>query len=139
MITQITGVMTALSAMAATLMLVLVIYGFRRYIKRPRIAPIDFIATGIWVMALAKMIRIFWWDVVPYIFLPTLTDFRVKQHEVNWFFNILVVIACWYMLKGIYIMVDAKEPGKYNVLTAVFYPKRLRMWLTSKPEPEDEE
>ena len=134
MITELTGILTAVSAVAATLMLALVIYGFRRYIKRPRFAPIDYIATGIWLMALAKLTRLLWWDVVPYTFLPNLTDFRVAQHEVNWIFDLLVVLACWYMLKGIHIMVEAKEPGKYNVFTAVFYPKRLRMWISSRAE-----
>lgn len=137
MITQLAGLITALSALAATLMLALVIYGFRRYIKRPRTAPIDYIATGIWMMAVAKLLRLLWWDIVPHTFLPSLTEFRVAQHEVNWVFDVIVVIACWYMLKGIYIMVEAKEPGKYNVLTAVFYPKRLRMWLISRPDEEE--
>lgn len=137
MISFLTGLLTALSAVAAALMLLLVIYGFRRYIRRPRTAPIDYIATGIWIMASVKLFRLLWWDIVPYTFLPNLTDFRVQQHEVNWLFDIGVVLACWYMLKGIHILVDAKEPGKYNVLTAVFYPRRLRMWIVSRTEGDE--
>lgn len=134
MMTQLTVAVTVLSALAAAVMLGLVVYGFRRYINRPRSAPIDYIGTGIALMAATKLLRLLWWDVIPHTFLAGLTEFRFSGHQVNWIFDAGVIWSCWFMLKGIFIMVDSKDPGKYNVFTAVFYPKRLRMWIISKEE-----
>ncbi len=40
------------------------------------------------------------------------------------------------MLKGFHLLVEEKAPGQYSVWTAVFYPRRLRLWLVSRIDEE---
>lgn len=127
--------MTNVTGFIAIGMLALLIFGFRRHVRRPRSAPIDFIGTGIWMMALFQMMRMFYWDLLPDILdVNWKEDYGVTSSHINWFFNILIIIAVWFKLKGYWIIVDDKAPGQYSIFTAVFYPKRLRLWLESKNE-----
>lgn len=127
--------MTNVTSFIAIGMLVLLIFGFRRYVRRPREAPIDFIGTGIWMMALFQMMRMFYWDLLPDIIdINWKEDYGVTGSHINWFFNILIIIGVWFKLKGYWIIVEDKAPGQYSIFTAVFYPKRLRLWLESKNE-----
>lgn len=127
--------LTNVTGFIAIGMLALLIFGFRRYVRRPREAPIDFIGTGIWMMALFQMMRMFYWDLLPDILdVNWKEDYGVTSSHINWFFNILIIIAVWFKLKGYWIIVDDKAPGQYSIFTAVFYPKRLRLWLESKNE-----
>ena len=127
--------LTNMTGMIAIVMLSLLIFGFRRYVRRPRTAPIDYIATGIWMMALFQMLRMFYWDLLPdFLDVNWKEDYGITGSHVNWFFNILIIIGVWFKLKGYWIIVEDKAPGQYSILTAVFYPKRLRLWLESKNE-----
>jgi hypothetical protein len=127
--------MTNVTGFIAIGMLALLIFGFRRYVRRPREAPIDFIGTGIWMMALFQMMRMFYWDILPDVLdVSWKEDYGITGSHINWFFNILIIIGVWFKLKGYWIIVDDKAPGQYSIFTAVFYPKRLRLWLESKNE-----
>jgi len=127
--------MTNVTGFIAIGMLALLIFGFRRYVRRPREAPIDFIGTGIWMMALFQMMRMFYWDILPDVLdVSWKDDYGITGSHTNWFFNILIIIGVWFKLKGYWIIVDDKAPGQYSIFTAVFYPKRLRLWLESKNE-----
>lgn len=127
--------MTNVTGFIAIGMLALLIFGFRRYVRRPREAPIDFIGTGIWMMALFQMMRMFYWDILPDVLdVSWKEDYGITGSHINWFFNILIIIGVWFKLKGYWIIVNDKAPGQYSIFTAVFYPKRLRLWLESKNE-----
>ena len=123
---------TNLTALAAVITLSLVIYGFRRYIRRPHIAPIDFIGTGIWLLCFFKMTRLLWWDLLPDLLDIKWSSLGLNGSNVNWIFNLGVMAGCWYMLKGFHMLVEEKAPGEYNVWTSVFYPRRLRLWIMSR-------
>lgn len=131
--------LTNLSGIVATFLLGLVIVGFRRYIKRPRLAPIDFIATGIWVLALVQLLRLLWWDVVPDFFpyFERWGDIGVRGHQINWLFNLGNTCGTLFMLRGYHKLVEEKAPGRYNILTAVFYPRRLRLWIQTRENGDD--
>lgn len=124
--------MTNVTGFIAIGMLALLIFGFRRYVHRPREAPIDFIGTGIWMMALFQMMRVFYWDILPDM-LGVVWKEDIGSH-INWFFNTLIIIGVWFKLKGYWIIVEDQAPGQYSIFTSVFYPKRLRLWLESKNE-----
>lgn len=132
--------LTNVSGFIATAMLALLIYGFRRYVRRPRTAPIDYIGTGIWVLALLQLLRMFWWDILPDVLdVSWKEDFGIHADHVNWIFNVLIVVGVWYKLHGYWKLVDGKAPGQYNTFTAVFYPKRLKLWLEAKAKETDDE
>lgn len=122
---------TNLSAFLAMLFLLLVIYGFRRYVRRPRTEAIDFIGTGIWIMALDHMLRLLWWDVAPDLLGMRWTE-GLGGTNVNWAFNLFMCVGAWFVLKGFHILVEARAPGQYTVWTAVFYPKRLKLSLIGR-------
>lgn len=125
--------LTNVTGIIAILMLMLLIYGFRRYVKRPRTAPIDFLGTGIWILALLQLARLVWWDILPDAFdLNWHRDYSITSKHVNWIFNSLIIVGVWYKLHGYWQLVEARAPGQYNTFTAVFYPKRLKMWLESR-------
>lgn len=130
---------TNISGLLAVVVLGLVIYGFRRYINRPRMAPIDYIGTGIWIICLATISRFIWWDVVPDITGFAWRTVAIQSYTVNWIFNLGVLTGGIYILKGFYLIVDAQAPGQYSIWTAVFYPKRLRLWLDSNAVEDDNE
>ncbi len=125
-----------ISALVATALLALVIYGFARYVRRPRTEPIDYIGTGIWVMALDTMLRLLWGDIVPDLVPSARAWILAHASDANAIFNILVAVACWNMLKGFYILVEMRAPGQYNIFTAVFYPKRLWLGVTIRKPRE---
>jgi len=131
---------TNITAILATIALALLAFGFRRYVKRPRNAPIDYIGTGIWVLAFLQVVRMLYWDIVPDIMgFDWRDDYHITSGKVNWIFNSLIIVGAWFKLKGYWIIVEDKAPGEYNVFTAVFYPKRLRLWLESKNEVEEKD
>lgn len=130
---------TNVSAFAAVAILGLVIYGFRRYINRPRGAPIDYIGTGIWILCLAIILRFLWRDVLPDITQVPWREEGPTHYKISWIFNVMSTVGGLYLLKGFHLIVDARAPGKYSILTAVFYPKRLRLWVDSNPLEEDNE
>lgn len=131
--------LTNVSALVAVLLLLLVIIGFRRYIKRPRTVPIDYVATGIWTLCFVMLGRQVFWDVLPDLFpnFQRWSDIGVHSQDVNWIFNTGMIAACLFMLKGYHMLVEEKVPGRYTILTAVFYPKRLRLWITARGEPDE--
>lgn len=121
----------------AVVLLCLVVYGFRRYVNRPRVDPIDFIGTGIWILALTKAARLVFWDLVPDAVTLlggtfTWSSIGVTASGVNWVFNASSAIGAWFLLHGYFLIVDRKEPGQYSTLTAVFYPRRLNLWIVSR-------
>lgn len=114
--------LTNISGVAGALVTLLIVYGFRRYINRPRTAPIDYIGTGIWVLGVVFMSRMFFWDLIPNLAgINWRADFGVSAVHVNWVFNLGVVLGMWLKLKGFYLLVNSVAPGRYNILTAVFY------------------
>lgn len=132
--------LTNVTGIIAILMLMLLIYGFRRYVKRPRTAPIDFLGTGIWILALLQLARLVWWDILPDAFdLNWHRDYSITSKHVNWIFNLLICVGVWYKLHGYWQLVEERAPGQYNTFTAVFYPKRLKMWLEAKGKEADDE
>lgn len=132
--------LTNVTGILAILMLLLLIYGFRRYVRRPRSAPIDFLGTGIWLLALLQLARMFWWDLLPdALDVNWRDDYGIRAAHVNWIFNSLICVGVWYKLHGYWKLVDERAPGQYNTFTAVFYPKRLKMWLEAKGKEADDE
>ena len=127
---------TNVTAFISLALLLLVVHGFRRYTIRPRTEPIDYIGTGIWLMALTKAIRMVWWDIVPDLmgraYWKSL-DFQAS--DANWIFNIAVLLGAWFMLKGFHMLVEERAPGVYNLFTCVFYPSQIRLsFIRSKRE-----
>lgn len=132
--------LTNVTAFIAVGMLALLILGFRRYVKRPRTAPIDYIGTGIWVLALIQLLRIFWWDLLPDILnVSWRENYGFRAAHINWFFNVLIIVGVWYKLHGYWKLVEEKVPGQYNTFTAVFYPKRLKLWIEAKANRGNED
>lgn len=128
--------LTVMTAGLAVVMLGLVIYGFRRYINRPRNTPIDYIATGILLMAASNLLGFFWWEVLPLTTIGANVLPVLERYPLDWTFNLIIAYGGWNMLKGFHLLVEEKEPGSYHVLTAVFYPRRLRLWIGSRSEEE---
>ena len=134
--TSILIALTAITGVVSAILLGLVIYGFRRYINRERTSPIDYIATGILLMAFGNVIGFVWWEVLPLWSLGRTTVDFFDVYSMDWTFNVLLIAGAWNMLKGFHLLVEEKEPGSYSVMTAVFYPRRLRLWLISHSEGE---
>lgn len=130
--------MTNITAFISVGVLLLVVYGFRRYTIRPRTDPIDYIGTGIWLLALTKAVRLVWWDLLPDFFEQKM-PFNLDGSDVNWAFNALVIFGSWYMLKGFYMLVELQAPGQYSILTAVFYPRRIRLSFVNRPKAAQKE
>lgn len=130
---------TNVSAFLSVTLLLLVVYGFRRYTVRPRTEPIDFMGTGIWLIALVNAMRLVFWDLIPDLFGFKWAQFGVSSAEVNWAFNLWALAGAWYMLKGFSMLVEARAPGQYNVFTAVFFPRRIRLTFTNRPKVGQEE
>lgn len=128
--------LTVVTAVVAAVLLLLVIYGFRRYINRVRTSPIDYIATGILFMAFSNLLGFFWWEILPLTTVGQMVLPFLEVYSLDWTFNLLLAYGGWNMLKGFHLLVEEKEPGAYHVLTAVFYPRRLRLWIGSRTEEE---
>jgi len=124
------------AAVIAVFFLALVIYGFRRYVKRPPAEPIDYMGTGIWLLAMNEMVRLVWWDLIPDFMGQPWRAYGFTSSHFNWIFNFVVVLAAWNMLKGFYLLVDELAPGHYNIITAVFYPRRFRLSPSSRKGTE---
>ena len=131
--------LTNVSAFISVALLLLVVYGFRRYTVRPRTDPIDYMGTGIWLLALVNATRLTFWDLVPDIFDFTWLDFGINGSAINWGFNVWVGLGSWFMLKGFYMLVEERVPGQYNIFTAVFYPRQIRLSFVSRPKLDPEE
>ena len=131
--------LTNLSAFVSVAVLLLVVYGFRRYTVRPRTEPIDYMGTGIWLLALVNATRLTFWDLVPDFFAFRWLDYGLTGTNVNWAFNIWVGAGAWFMLKGFFMLVNERAPGKYNLFTAVFYPRQIRLTFASRPKLDPEE
>lgn len=106
-------------------MLFLVAFGFRRYFHRDRKEAMDYLGIGIWMLASFQILRLLFWDITPEMFDFTWSDIGVSRGMINWVFNALICIGCWFKLKGYWLLVNKQSPGKYNILTAVFYPHKL--------------
>lgn len=124
--------MTNMTAIFAIIMLILAIIGFRRYTSLPRNTAMDFLGTGIWILAITNLARMMWWDLIPFVIGHLWSDYGLRSEVFNWVFNFSVIVGCWFMLRGYWMLVERVAPGQYGVLTSVFYPKRLRLWFEPK-------
>ena len=121
-------------AFVSLFLISLVIFGFRKYTSLPRNTPMDNMGTGIWFMALTKMLRLLWWDLIPDFMGHSWAFYGIRGSHVNWLFDIGVVTGCIFILRGYAMLVERVAPGEYNIFTAVFYPRPIRLWPEIKKD-----
>lgn len=114
--------------------MILVIIGFRKYTSLPRNTPMDNMGTGIWFLTLTKMLRLIWWDLIPDFTGHRWSYYGIDGSSVNWAFDLGIVIGCVFILRGYYMLVERVAPGQYNIFTAVFYPRVIRLWVEIKKD-----
>ncbi len=120
---------TFFAGIVTCLLQVLIVIGFRRFVNSPRKDAIDNIGTGVWLMAFTVMCRFLTWDVLyPFLGKPDWMSQAFQSH-INLFFVFCGGAASLCILKGYLMLVEKKEPGHYNILTCVFYPHKLRLWI----------
>lgn len=83
--------------------------------------PVDNLARGILIGTLESFPRIFYWDVI-----WTLHLFRLPTGvSTNLIFNAALLIGIFYVLRARWLTIPEAERGRYNILTAAFYPDAL--------------
>lgn len=117
--------LTAVSAVAAMVMMLLVTIAFRGYIFKALSEPLDFIANGIWWFSVSMAARLALWDVTPIFTGQRLGAAGLNGAYVNWIFTLSFVVGAWRVLHGFYLLIPDNERSRWTTLTAPFYPHRI--------------
>ncbi len=83
--------------------------------------PVDNLARGLLICALSAFPRTAFWDLA----WPTLRDVLPMGLATNIFFNGVMLVGMYFILRARWLTIPEKHRSRYNVITAAFYPSAL--------------
>ena len=122
-------------ALWAVIML-LVLIAFRRSAWAIGGTGIHHIMAGVFWIISASISRGLFWDILPN--LMGREEFRAMLGSIdpptwpNIFFHVIMGVAGLRLMYGFWLMIPDEDRGAYNIFTAAFYPKKLRMIIREK-------
>lgn len=123
--------------LTATALLCLVMWAFRRHALSTEDTALTDLVAGIFWLAAAIVLRAAWWDGVQAVL--GREAFRALYGGGTWpnmVFHCIVIVASWRLLRGFWLMIPPEDRGHYQVLTAAFYPQRIRLRFSRKDSEE---
>ena len=119
----------------ATIML-LVLIAFRRSALALGGTGIHHIMSGVFWIISAAIFRGLFWDMLPNLmghegFLLMLGTINPSTWP-NIFFHVIMGIGGLRLMYGFWMMIPDEDRGHYNIFTAAFYPKKIRMMIREK-------
>lgn len=118
---------------AATILLGLVMWAFRRHALSTEDSVLTDLVAGIFWLATAIALRGLWWDAAPWVLGQELM--RSTYLGSNWpniLFDVIVAMAALRLLRGFLLMIPDEDRKHYNILTAALYPRRVYLKLTAQ-------
>lgn len=122
-------------ALWAVVML-LVLIAFRRSALAFGGTGIHHIMAGVFWIISASIFRGFFWDILPNVM--GRETFRALLGSIdpstwpNIFFHVIMGVAGLRLMYGFWLMIPDEDRGAYNIFTAAFYPKKLRIVIREK-------
>ena len=116
--------------------MLLVLIAFRRSALALGGTGIHHIMAGVFWIISASIFRGLFWDILPN--LMGREDFRTMLGSVdpstwpNIFFHVIMGVAGIRLMYGFWLMIPDEDRGSYNIFTAAFYPKKIRMIIREK-------
>ena len=118
------------------IIMLLVLIAFRRSALALGGTAIHHIMAGVFWIISAAILRGLFWDILPsfmgkhefYLMIDSI-------HPSTWpniFFHIMMGVAGIRLMYGFWLMIPDEDRGAYNIFTAAFYPKKLRMIIREK-------
>lgn len=119
----------------ATIM-VLVLIAFRRSAMKIGGSGVHHIMAGVFWIITASLARGFFWDIAPMIVTrEVFYQFTGMFYPNTWpniFFHMIQFVAGMRLMYGFWLMLPEEDRKDYNIITAAFYPKKLRMIVKEK-------
>lgn len=128
------------SAALSAALLFLVLWAFRRHALSTEDSALTDIVAGIFWLAASVLLRGAWWDGLRSAM--GLDSFRVFYgfetygFWPNIIFHAMVIGATLRLLRGFWYMIPEEDRSHYNVLTAAFYPRRIKLRFTRKDKKD---
>ena len=119
----------------ATIMLQVLI-AFRRSALTLGGTGIHHIMAGVFWIISASILQGLFWDILPN--LMGREEFRAMLGSIdpstwpNMIFYVIMGVAGLRLMYGFWLMIPDEDRGTYNIFTAAFYPKKLRMVIREK-------
>lgn len=117
----------------ASILLMLVMWAFRRHALSTEDTALTDLVAGIFWLAAAFFLRGLWWDGVQGLI--GREAFRALYGGGMWpnlIFHSIVIGAAWRLLRGFWLMIPDEDRDHYAVLTAAFYPRRIKLRFSRK-------
>ena len=90
------------------------------------------LARGLGLSALGVFPRVFWWDLTRLLlgqeWWPVVRDL-MGGVAINAGFNLILLAGVYFVLRARYLIIPEDERGRYNVITAAWYPKTVGLRL----------
>lgn len=116
--------------------MMLVLIAFRRSALALGGTGIYHIMAGVFWIISASILRGVFWDVVPFFMgdepFYTLINVIHPSTWPNMLFYTIMGVAGIRLMYGFWLMIPDEDRGSYNIFTAAFYPKKLRMIIREK-------
>ena len=127
-----------ITVIAWLLIMGLVLVAFRRSAMVLSGSGIHHIMAGVFWIICASVLRGVFWDVVPHMVdIAEFHQFTGLMHPNTWpniFFYAVMGIAGIRLMYGFWMMLPEEDRKDYNIFTAAFYPKKLRIIIKEKSE-----
>ena len=116
--------------------MVLVLIAFRRSAMKIGGSGVHHIMAGVFWIITASLVRGFFWDIGPVIVSrEVFYQFTGMFYPNTWpniFFHMIQLVAGIRLMYGFWLMLPEEDRKDYNIITAAFYPKKLRMIVKEK-------
>lgn len=121
-----------------TAIMVLVLIAFRRSAMMLSGSGIHHIMAGVFWIISAAVLRGVFWDVVPHVVgHDDFYDYMTILYPATWpnvFFYTIMAVAGMRLMYGFWMMLPIEDRKDYNIFTAAFYPKKLKIIIREKQE-----
>ena len=118
------------------IIMLLVLIAFRRSALALGGTGIHHIMAGVFWIICASIFRGVFWDVVPFFMGKEPFYIMINViHPSTWpnmIFYVIMGVAGTRLMYGFWLMIPDEDRGTYNIFTAAFYPKKLRMIIREK-------
>ena len=118
------------------IIMLLVLIAFRRSALALGGTGVHHIMAGVFWIISAAIFRGLFWDILPSMMGQE--KFYAMIGQINpstWpniFFHVMMAVAGIRLMYGFWLMIPDEDRGSYNIFTAAFYPKKLRMIIREK-------
>lgn len=123
------------SALIALAMMALVARGFGTHLTLRGHSPVNYLMQGIFIGSIGIGARIALYDFIRPVMrgLDILTGpgMGIEVQLYNAGFNAIFALAAWRILVALHASLPEHERGRYNWLTAPFYPRRINLFRKS--------